>query len=170
MLDITSCDRITDVGLLEGLIPQGRKFFHLRELYLGLLPYMSINSIYRLTQQFECLEVLDLSGSSNSITDDTLHYIFRYQRKLKYINFDCCGKLTDYGVTGSTENIEDYIPYSINSLKDLEFVNFGGCYQITDKSLIKSFDLCNLREIGLARCHNVSTLQILYQELQNISF
>lgn len=154
---MTSCDRITDSGLLDCLVPQGRKSLNLKELRLGLLPYMSIVSIYRLSQQFEQLEVLDLAGSSNSINDEALQMIFRYQPKLRYLNLDCCGKVTDYGITGYSENFGDFSPYSINTLKDLEFLNLGGCYQITDKSLVRAFDLCNLREVGLARCHNVSS-------------
>lgn len=58
VLDVTSCDRITDLGLLEGLVPQGKKFLKLKELYLGLLPYMSIMAIYRLSQQYDELQVL----------------------------------------------------------------------------------------------------------------
>ena len=37
LLDITSCDRVTDLGLIEGLIPNGRKFNKLKHLHLGLL-------------------------------------------------------------------------------------------------------------------------------------
>lgn len=159
VLDITSCDRVTDLGLLEGLIPQGKKFFRLKELYLGLLPYMSILAVYRLSQQYDELQVLDLSGSSNSITDETLQMIFRYQLKLKHLNLDCCAKITDTGMTGLSEhdelgNCQNYVPYTINNLKDLQYLNITGCYQITDKSLLKSFDLPGLKEINMSRCHN----------------
>lgn len=159
VLDISSCDRVTDLGLLEGLIPHGKKFNCLRELYLGLLPYMSILSVYKLSQHFDELKVLDLSGSSNSITDEALQMIFRYQTKLTYLNLDCCGKITDFGVTGFLENsnnYDDYIPYNINSLRDLETLNLAGCYLVTDKSLVKMFELGNLKDINLSRCHNVS--------------
>lgn len=159
LLDVTSCDRVTDLGLLEGLIPQGKKFFRLKELYLGLLPYMSILAVYRLSQQYDELQVLDLSGSSNSITDEALQMIFRYQLKLKHLNLDCCAKITDTGISGYSENdslgnCQNYVPYTINNLKDLRYLNIAGCYQITDKSFLKSFDLPELKEINMSRCHN----------------
>lgn len=156
VLNIASCDRVTDLGVLEGLIPNGKKFLNLKELYLSLLPYMSILSIYRLSQHFDDLRVLDLSGSSNSITDEALQMIFRYQLKLTHLNLDCCAKISDYGITGLSEN-EEYSPYTINNLKDLVYVNLSGCYQISDESMIKTFDLKELKEISLARCHNVRT-------------
>lgn len=165
VLDVSCCDRITDFGLLEGLIPHGRNSFKMRELYLGLLPYMSILAIYRLSQQYDDLQVLDLSGSSNSITDEALQMICRYQLKLKYLNLDCCAKITDYGITGLSDPNEfggyrNYCQYNINSLQELRYLNLGGCYQITDKSFYNAFDLCHLKEINLSRCHNVTEVGI----------
>jgi F-box/leucine-rich repeat protein 9 len=159
VLDVTSCDRITDLGLVEGLIPQGKKSFKLKKLYLGLLPYMSILSVYRLSQQYDELQVLDLSGSSNSINDEAIQMIFRYQLKLKHLNLDCCAKITDFGLTGYSEqsdlgNCQNYVSFNLNSLKDLRYLNIAGCYQITDKSLIKCFDLPDLKELNISRCHN----------------
>lgn len=166
VLNITSCDRVTDLGILEGLIPHGRKFFKLKELYLGLLPYMSILAIYRLSQQYDELEVLDLSGSSNSITDEALQMIFRYQLKLKHLNLDCCAKITDFGITGYSEHsdegsIENYIPYTINNLKYLRSLNLSGCYQITDKSFLKTFNLPELNDLNLSRCHAITEVAIV---------
>lgn len=156
VLDVTSCDRVTDLGLLEGLIPKGKNFFGLKELYLGLLPYMSILAVYRLSQQYDELQVLDLSGSSNSITDEALQMIFRYQLKLKHLNLDCCAKISDFGITGHSESGENYVPYTINNLRKLKYLNIAGCYQVTDKSFIKCFDLPELKEINLSRCHNIT--------------
>lgn len=158
MLNISSCDRVTDFGLIEGLIPKKECNFKIKELRLGVLPYISSDSIYKLSQKLRELQILDLSGSSNSVTDETLQSIFKFQTKLKYLNLDCCGKISDFGVTGMAENSDQQIAsHTMDSLKYLEFLNFGGCYQISDKSLKMNFDnLQNLKEIGLARCHNVS--------------
>lgn len=161
VLDITSCDRVTDLGLLEGLIPKGKNFFGLKELYLSLLPYMSILAVYRLSQQYDELQVLDLSGSSNSITDEAIQMIFRYQVKLKHLNLDCCAKISDSGITGLSEhsetgNCQNYVPYTLNNLKKLKYLNIAGCYQITDKSFVHAFDLPELKEINLSRCHNIT--------------
>ena len=163
ILDVSCCDRVTDLGLLEGLVPKGKNVVKLKELYVGLLPYMSILAIYRLAQQFDGLEVLDLSGSSNSITDEALQMIFRYQTKLKYLNLDCCAKITDYGFTGLTEALHDernYCCYNIDKLQDLRFLNLGGCYQVTDLTFYNSFNLPELLEINLSRCHNITEVGI----------
>lgn len=165
VLDVSSCDRITDFGLLEGLVKHGRKSLKMRELYLGLLPYMSILAIYRLAQQYDELEVLDLSGSSNSITDEALQMIFRYQRKLKYLNLDCCAKITDFGITGLTDEcvngkFKAYVQFNLNKLEELRYLNLGGCYNITDSSFINAFDLRHLKEINLSRCHNITEVGI----------
>lgn len=159
VLDISCCDRVTDLGILEGLIPKGKNLYKLKELYVGLLPYMSILAIYRLAQQYDELEVLDLSGSSNSITDEALQMIFRYQLKLKHLNLDCCAKITDYGLTGLAESLHDernYCCYNINKLKDLRSLNLGGCYQVTDLTFYNAFNLPELREVNLSRCHNIT--------------
>lgn len=165
VLDVSSCDRITDFGLLEGLVKHGRKSLKMKELYLGLLPYMSILAIYRLAQQYDELEVLDLSGSSNSITDEALQMIFRYQLKLKYLNLDCCAKITDFGITGLTDdgergNFRAYVQFNLNKLEELRYLNLGGCYNITDQSFINAFDLRHLKEINLSRCHNITEVGI----------
>lgn len=167
VLDISSCDRITDSGLLEGLVNHGRKSLRMKELYLGLLPYMSILAIYRLSQQYDELEVLDLSGSSNSITDEALQMIFRYQLKLKYLNLDCCAKITDFGITGLTDantlefgSYKAYVQFNLNKLEELRYLNLGGCYNITDSSFINAFDLRHLKEINLSRCHNITEVGI----------
>ena len=167
VLDVSMCDRITDFGLLEGLVKHGRKSLKMKELYLGLLPYMSISAIYRLSQQYDELEVLDLSGSSNSITDEALQMIFRYQLKLKYLNLDCCAKITDFGITGLTDqwetdygNFKAYVQFNLNKLEELRYLNLGGCYNITDSSFINAFDLRHLKEINLSRCHNITEVGI----------
>lgn len=163
VLDVSCCDRVTDLGLMEGLVPHGKECNgKLKELYLGLLPYMSILAIYRLTQQYDKLEVLDLSGSSNSITDEALHMIFRYQQNLKYLNFDCCAKITDYGITGLSDHTDDhnYCQYNLNQLTQLRYLNIGGCYQISDKALYNAFDLPLLKEINFSRCHNITEVGI----------
>lgn len=168
VLDVSCCDRLTDLGLMDGLVPHGKKFLKMKELYLGLLPYMSIMAIYRLAQQYDEIEVLDLSGSSNSITDEALQMICRYQLKLKYLNLDCCAKITDFGLTGLTDvvehgNFKSYVQYNINKLQELRYLNLGGCYNITDKSFINAFDLCHLKEINLSRCHNIT--EVGFKEL-----
>lgn len=161
VLDITSCDRCTDLGLLEGLTTR-KNNFHMKELYLGLLPYMSILAVYRLSQQYDELSVLDLSGSSNSVTDEALQMIFRYQLKLTHLNLDCCAKISDFGITGFSEEQSEknyfpaYCPYTLNNLKNLNYINLSGCYQISDKSFLKVFDLPELKEINLSRCHNIT--------------
>lgn len=170
ILDVSSCDRITDRGLLEGLVAQGKRCLNMNELRVGLLPYMSIVAVYRLSQQYSDLEVLDLSGSSNAITDEALHMIFRNQCKLKYLNLDCCAKITDFGLDGlpeqtGTGNFLLFVPYTINRLTELRYLNLGGCYQLTDKCFINACNLPQLKEINLSRCHNITEagLKLLFK-------
>lgn len=163
VLDLSGCDRITDTGLLNGLVSRGEKL-KLRELHLALLPYMSIVSIYRLAQQFDKLEVFDLSGSSNSMTDEALQMIFRYQSNLKYLNLDCCAKITDFGLSGLSDGYDgfsqNFCQYNIDRLVNLQFLNLGGCYQVTDKTFYNAFNLPNLKEINMSRCHNITEVGI----------
>lgn len=171
ILDVSCCDRITDHGLLEGLAAHRKICLKMKELRLGLLPYMSIVAIYRLSQHYDDLEVLDLSGSSNAITDEGLHMIFRNQCKLKYLNLDCCAKITDFGLDGlpeqtGTGNFQLFVPYTINRLTELRYLNLGGCYQLTDKFLLNAFNLPELKEINLSRCHNITEagLKLLFKK------
>ena len=97
ILNISSCDRVTDFGIdcCLGLSVNGmaKKLLQIKELHLGVLPYMSVASTIQISQYYNQLELLDLSGSSNSITDTVLQMIFKHQTKLKHLNLDCCAKV-----------------------------------------------------------------------------
>ena len=95
ILNISSCDRVTDFGIdyCLGLSLNGKKLLQIKELHLGVLPYMSVATTNQISQHYIQLELLDLSGSSNSITDTVLQMIFKHQTKLKHLNLDCCAKV-----------------------------------------------------------------------------
>lgn len=96
ILNINSCDRVTDFGIdcCLGLNVNGKKLLQIKELHLGVLPYMSVATTSQISQHYNQLELLDLSGSSNSITDTVLQMIFKHQTKLKHLNLDCCAKVS----------------------------------------------------------------------------
>lgn len=100
VLNINSCDRVTDFGIdcCLGLSGDNKnrktnKLMQIKELHLGVLPYMSVVTTNQISQHYNQLELLDLSGSSNSITDTVLQLIFTHQTKLKHLNLDCCAKV-----------------------------------------------------------------------------
>ncbi|CAO1419621.1 unnamed protein product [Diamesa serratosioi] len=104
ILNISSCDRVTDFGIdcCLGLSLNGKKLLQIKELHLGVLPYMSVASTNQISQHYKQLELLDLSGSSNSITDTVLQMIFKHQTKLKHLNLDCCAKVSSTYLCTST--------------------------------------------------------------------
>ncbi|XP_053680171.1 F-box/LRR-repeat protein 7-like [Anopheles nili] len=154
-IDLTNCERITDVGLVGGLFTHNRR--NVRRLYLGLLTNMSDAALTKVSFEFCDLVVLDLGGCSNSINDLSVQYIFYHMTKLQELNLDCCAKVSDAGLTGV--NLEEKafaiwdieLSFSIADLAGLRSLKLSGCYKITDYSFERCFHFKELKEISLAR-------------------
>lgn len=79
--------------------------------------------------------------------------------KLRYLNADCCGKLSDAGISGkgfNDDRLSSFYKYPISRLKGLRILRLSGVYQLSDVSL-NCFDLPELKELTMARCQMVSS-------------
>ncbi|XP_001662071.2 F-box/LRR-repeat protein 7 [Aedes aegypti] len=185
-IDLTNCDRISDTGIMGGLLTHNRQR-RLRKLYLGLLTNIGEVVFTKISFELNNLTVLDLGGCSNCINDRSIQYIFYHMTGLQELNLDCCAKLTDAGITGidlpecaiSIWDIQ--MTFSISDLKRLRILNLSGCYRVTDHSLRTKFQLQELKELILNRLQisdlgvemlavNCPSLEIIdFSECQNVN-
>jgi len=146
---------------------------HLRELSLGLLQNLTEAVVFRMSYVYLNLNILNLSGVSLAVTDNSLQMIFRHMTLLRSLNIDSCCKvnterlsmynekgftslvkITDYGFTGvSSEYARRH--HSIRNLKGLQILKCNGLLKVTDFTLIDGFTLLELKELYFSRC-NVS--------------
>ncbi|XP_055531454.1 F-box/LRR-repeat protein 2-like [Wyeomyia smithii] len=184
-IDLTNCERISDVGISGGLLNHNRQ--KLEKLYLGLLASIGEVVFTKISFELTNLVVLDLGGCSNCINDRSIQYIFYHMAGLKELNLDCCAKLSDAGMTGIdlpeyAISIWEYqISFSIEDLKRLRYLNLHGCYRITDYAFRRKFRLIELRELVLERLQiteygvekialNCPSLEIIdFSECQNVN-
>jgi hypothetical protein len=152
-LELSDCDCVTDVGITEGVFLGSPKEF-LRELRLSVMMNLTENVIYRMSYSYQNINILDLGGVSNAITDNSIQMIFRHMKFLRFLNVDSCCKLTDFGFTGVTSTYARRY-HSIRNLKGLQILKANGLYKLTDFTLIDAFELNELKELHMSRC-NVS--------------
>lgn len=93
MLEISDCNLVTDVGIMDGVLT-GTPKPHLKELSLGLLQTLSENVLFRLSYFYENLSVLDLNGVAIAVTDKSMQHILRHMRFLRKLNVDSCCKVS----------------------------------------------------------------------------
>lgn len=91
-LEISDCDYVTDVGIMDGVL-SGTPKAGLRELNLSLLKDMGEPIVTRLSYFYENLNVLDLGAVTLAVTDNSLQMILRHMRFLRYLNVDSCCKV-----------------------------------------------------------------------------
>jgi Leucine Rich repeat len=128
----------------------------MRSLNVSLLANMSEQAILNVSATFTGLLELDLAGSSNSVTDYSIQLIFSNMSRLRLLNLDCCGKVTDDGIVGNINSSDVYYPNSILFLSGLRYLNLTRCYKISDVTLKRGLQLIELREISLARCQLIT--------------
>lgn len=178
-LEISDCDYVTDVGILDGVL-SGPPKCHLRKLNLGLLQTLTEAVVLRMSYVYENLSALDLGGVSLAVTDNSLQMIFRHMRFLRYLNVDSCCKvrnvfkfrrkrsdtlilkLTDYGFTGVSSEYARRL-HTIRNLKGLQVFRCNGIYKMTDFTLVDAFMMKELKEVYFSRC-NVSQREPLVSE------
>ncbi|XP_062563811.1 F-box/LRR-repeat protein 7-like isoform X2 [Armigeres subalbatus] len=159
-IDLTNCERISDTGIMGGLLTHNRQR-RLRKLYLGLLTNIGEIVFMKISFELNNLSVLDLGGCSNCINDRSIQYIFYHMTGLQELNLDCCAKLTDAGLTGvdlpecaiAIWDLE--MTFSIADLKRLRSLNLSGCYRVTNYSLRIRFQFQELKELILNRLYQI---------------
>lgn len=91
-LEISDCDYVTDVGIMDGVL-SGTPKAELRELNLSLLKDLGEPVVTRLSYFYENLNVLDLGAVTLAVTDNSLQMILRHMTFLRYLNVDSCCKV-----------------------------------------------------------------------------
>jgi hypothetical protein len=91
-LEISDCDCVTDVGILDGVL-LGTPKKKLRTLNLCLLLNLTEAVVFRMSYVYENLNVLDLGGVSLAVTDNSMQMIFRHMRLLRFLNVESCCKV-----------------------------------------------------------------------------
>lgn len=93
-LEISDCDYVTDVGIMDGVL-SGTPKKDLRELNLSLLKDLGEPVVTRLSYFYENLNVLDLGAVTLAVTDNSLQMILRHMTFLRYLNVDSCCKVSN---------------------------------------------------------------------------
>ncbi|XP_070508367.1 F-box and leucine-rich repeat protein 13-like [Chironomus tepperi] len=150
-LEISDCDYVTDVGVMEGVL-SGDPKDKMEELRLSVMTNLSENIIFRMSYFFPNLKVLDLGGVSNAVTDLSIQLIFRHMKYLRFLNVESCCKLTDFGFTGLESTYAKRM-HSLRNLKGLQVLRANGLYKLTDFTLEDAFVLKELKELYFARCN-----------------
>lgn len=91
-LEISDCDYVTDVGIMDGVL-MGSPKNQLKDLNLSLLQNLTESVVFRMAYVYENLNVLDLGGVSIAVVDSSLQAIFRHMRLLRFLNVDSCVKV-----------------------------------------------------------------------------
>ncbi|KAG5666476.1 hypothetical protein PVAND_014503 [Polypedilum vanderplanki] len=150
-LEISDCDYVTDTGIMEGVL-YGKPNNKMTELRLGVMTNLSESVVLRMSYYYENLNVVDLGGASNAVTDHSIQMIFRHMKFLRFLNIESCCKVTDFGFTG-VESEYSIRKHSIRNLKGLQVLRGNGLYKLTDFTLIDAFVFNELKELYFARCN-----------------
>lgn len=158
-LEISDCDYVTDVGIMEGVLGDENSKGAMKEMRLSVMTNLTEAVVFRMSYFYENLRVLDLGGVSNAVTDNSIQMIFRHMKFLRFLNIESCCKLTDFGFTG-LESTYARRCHSIRNLKGLQVLRANGLHKLTDFVLEDAFVLTELKELYFARCNvNINTGQ-----------
>nr|XP_029731259.1 uncharacterized protein LOC109418895 isoform X3 [Aedes albopictus] len=91
VLDISSCERISDFGINTYIV--GKRHREMHEIYLSLLNNLSDSTLYYIIVTFRNLQILDLDSTANSVTDEVIQYTICYLHNLRHLNVIACTKL-----------------------------------------------------------------------------
>ncbi|XP_055591237.1 uncharacterized protein LOC129743277 [Uranotaenia lowii] len=158
-LDLSDCDRVTDVGFVNAIVDKPRNA--LKELYLSMLPGITEGMILKICIKLVYITVLDFCGS-DCVNDTSIQYIFSNLKFVRVLRLNGCVKITDAGLTGidlQRVAIDIWnIPqtFSINMLEELQELQLSGCLKITDFALKHSFQLVALRDLNLSHCVDIT--------------
>ena len=91
-LDLTSCKKLTDTGLMQAI-----KFPELQSLHLGLIPGLTDEGLGAIIKNCPSIEELNVSQTA-TITDDVIELVVKKLHRLQTLNVFGCDKLTDRSV------------------------------------------------------------------------
>ncbi|XP_035893245.1 dynein regulatory complex subunit 6-like [Anopheles stephensi] len=97
VLDISYCKEVNGAGILEGIA--SRPNHTLRELRVQGLNLCE-QSIIAIAEHLSALHVLDLGYCFHAVSDLSVQFIIRNLVRLKELDLENCGKLSDEGLTG----------------------------------------------------------------------
>lgn len=92
VLDISSCERISDYGIMTGIV--GKRNREMHEIHLSLLNNLSDTTLYYMVVTFKNLQILNLDSTANSVTDECIQYIACYLNNLRHLNVVACTKVS----------------------------------------------------------------------------
>lgn len=104
VLDISSCERISDYGIMTGIITKRPR--EMDELYVSLLNNLTDSTLYYIAINFRNLQILDLDSSCNGVTDEALQYIACYLHNLRNLNVVACTKVILSGRCFISDSVE----------------------------------------------------------------
>lgn len=93
VLDISSCERISDFGINTYIV--GKRHREMHEIYLSLLNNLSDSTLYYIIVTFRNLQILDLDSTANSVTDEVIQYTICYLHNLRHLNVIACTKVSE---------------------------------------------------------------------------
>ena len=98
---------ISGQGIIQGVASNINT--KIQELYISALNICE-KSIIQIAENFPQLRFLDLSFCVNSVTDLCLQIIFKNLIWLRYLNLECCDKISDAAMTGwnMCDKVTDY--------------------------------------------------------------
>ncbi|XP_050080252.1 uncharacterized protein LOC126567928 [Anopheles maculipalpis] len=97
VLDISYCKEVNGAGILEGIASKPNHT--LRELRIQGLNLCE-QSIIAIAENLSALQVLDLGYCFHAVSDLSVQFIIRNLVRLKELDLENCGKLSDEGLTG----------------------------------------------------------------------
>jgi len=186
-LNLSGCYNVSDAALAQAL---SSTLPLLTTLNLSLCKQITDNTLYRIADNLDHLQHVDVGGCGN-ITNKGILQITCKLKSLQSLNLRSCRNITDQGIayvagvgrtSGSgtallerlclqdlqklTDNSLKYISQGLQMLRSL---NLSFCASVTDAGLKFIAQMPALSELNLCSCDNVSDIGIGHLALSDVS-